>query len=279
MGFFNKLRGMSSNNSKSYGQTFSITFGEQVENHKGMEKIGSLATSGFSVEELKKIEKIYRDCRFITEYVDLSLALGNHHFNPKEVEAGVLIIRQGVNDILRHGNYTADDLYLEHDQLAKDTKALMYGRVVNKSARHNLCFADFSQTPDYDIGKGTVVNFNTLPVTSFLREKLYLFLGNKGKNLLAEGNYYYDLSKCGIGFHGDTERKIVVCARLGDSFPLHYQWFHEGNAIGDRIKLSLNHGDLYIMSEKAVGFDWKKRKIPTLRHAAGADKYLTIKSK
>jgi hypothetical protein len=31
------------------------------------------------------------------------------------------------------------------------------------------------------------------------------------------------------------------------------------------------------MSEKAVGFDWKKKKIPTLRHAAGCIKYLTIK--
>lgn len=36
---------------------------------------------------------------------------------------------------------------------------------------------------------------------------------------------------------------------------------------------------MYIMSEKAVGYDWKKRKIPTLRHAAGADKYLIIKEK
>lgn len=30
------------------------------------------------------------------------------------------------------------------------------------------------------------------------------------------------------------------------------------------------------MSDKAVGFDWKKKNIPTLRHAAGSKKYLTI---
>jgi hypothetical protein len=35
----------------------------------------------------------------------------------------------------------------------------------------------------------------------------------------------------------------------------------------------LNHGDLYVMSEKAVGQDWKRKVIPTLRHAAGAKKY------
>jgi len=61
--------------------------------------------------------------------------------------------------------------------------------------------------------------------------------------------------------------------------PFHFQWFQNSKPIGTRIKLILNHGDMYIMSEKAVGFDWKKRKIPTLRHAAGSEKYLTIKKK
>lgn len=29
---------------------------------------------------------------------------------------------------------------------------------------------------------------------------------------------------------------------------------------GDRIELILNYGDLYVMSEKATGNNWKKRK-------------------
>ena len=32
------------------------------------------------------------------------------------------------------------------------------------------------------------------------------------------------------------------------------------------------------MSDKAVGYDWKKSSIVTLRHAAGCDKYLKPKS-
>jgi hypothetical protein len=35
--------------------------------------------------------------------------------------------------------------------------------------------------------------------------------------------------------------------------------------------------DIYAMSEKATGFDWKKKTIVTLRHAAGCKKYLQIK--
>jgi len=38
----------------------------------------------------------------------------------------------------------------------------------------------------------------------------------------------------------------------------------------------LNHGDLYIMSEKTTGFDWKKRTLITLRHAAGCEKYIKV---
>ena len=40
------------------------------------------------------------------------------------------------------------------------------------------------------------------------------------------------------------------------------------------IELNLNHGDIYIMSEKAVGYDWKMSSIYTLRHAAGSKSFL-----
>jgi hypothetical protein len=33
---------------------------------------------------------------------------------------------------------------------------------------------------------------------------------------------------------------------------------------------------MYIMSEKAVGTDWKMKNIPTLRHATGAKKFTEI---
>jgi hypothetical protein len=43
------------------------------------------------------------------------------------------------------------------------------------------------------------------------------------------------------------------------------------------MKLVLGDGDMYVMSEKAVGFDWLKKKIPTLRHATGCDKFTVLK--
>ena len=38
--------------------------------------------------------------------------------------------------------------------------------------------------------------------------------------------------------------------------------------------LRFNHGDIYIMSEKSVGTDWKRRASLQLVHAAGAEKYM-----
>ena len=87
--------------------------------------------------------------------------------------------------------------------------------------------------------------------------------------MFAEENYYYNLKlkEVGIGFHGDTERRKVIAMRLGESMNLVYQWFYQSEPVGKRIELMLNDGDLYIMSDKAVGQDWMRKKIYTLRHA------------
>jgi hypothetical protein len=42
----------------------------------------------------------------------------------------------------------------------------------------------------------------------------------------------------------------------------------------------LKPGDFYVMSEKAVGTDWMKKIIPTLRHATAMnEKFLIVKEK
>ena len=40
------------------------------------------------------------------------------------------------------------------------------------------------------------------------------------------------------------------------------------------INLEISHGDLYIMSEKATGFDWKKRDKVRVFHASGHKSYI-----
>lgn len=81
------------------------------------------------------------------------------------------------------------------------------------------------------------------------------------------------VSKCGVGFHGDTHRRQVLGVRLGSSL-LEYQWYHKFKPIGQRKRFVLHDGDMFMMRKKASGTDWKRSSVPTLRHAAGSAKFL-----
>lgn len=256
-------------------KTWTITFSESVENHAGMEQIGKISNDGISLEELNGYRKKFEEMGCITDVIDIEKNL------PEELrddtEAELLIVRGGIKSLLNDkkdfGKFIEE---VRSTEKIVDTKAWMRGRVVNKLARYNLCYGEESQKANYEEKKGTVVAFKDVPFLAQIRKNLEK-LGDKCKNLLAELNYYYNNRKCGIGFHGDSERRIVIGLRIGSSMDLQYQWFHKGKPVGDKIVVALNDGDLYVMSEKAVGTDWKKRKIPTLRHAAGCKKYTTIK--
>ena len=251
-------------------QTFTITFGDQAENHKGMQKIGNLASEGFNLDDLKNamswFEKNGAKCKLIL--------LNDLIKDIKAEEAYILIIQNGLDFILKN-KASSDEFYKEQQLLEKDKKAFMYGRVVNKHARHNLCFSDFDQEPHYENAKGRIINFNKLELLNHVRNKLPEILGNKAENLMAEGNYYFN-DKCGIGWHGDSERKKVIGIRVGKSMPLLFNWFYKNNKIGLSYETILNHGDIYVMSEKTTGYDWKRSNLYTLRHSAGSQKYTKL---
>jgi hypothetical protein len=257
---------------KKFNKTFTLTFGDQGENHVGMQKIGSLIDKGFTVTDIKNIKKIFEDNMYKTEYYCLNDLLKD--VDEKVEEAGIVIVRNGLDFLLDRLKNGSDLFFKEQDLLEKDSKALMRGRVVNKHARYNLCFSDFSQEADFEKGKGTVINFKDTELLNRVRDNISKYFGEKCNNIIAEGNYYYDTSKCGIGYHGDSERKIVIGIRVGTEMPLCFRWYNRSEIISDRLKLILNHGDIYFSSEKAVGFDWKKSSKYTLRHAAGCDKYI-----
>lgn len=243
-------------------ETITLTFGDCAENHRGMQEIGEKAKCGLDLDDLTAIQTFFTEEGCECELADLSKIEGAPACSQP---AHLLVIRKGVSALV-----SKEELLAEQMALERDKKAFMYGRVVDKKARHNLCFSDFDQEPDYENKKGRVVSFARLPVLSSVREALDAFLCLKNiPSLQCEANYYYDIKKTYIGFHGDTERRIVIAVRLGASFPIHFQWFQQSKPIGELFTRVLNDGDMYFMSEKAVGYDWKLKKEPTLRHAAG----------
>ncbi len=254
----------------NFNKRYAITFGETAILHAGSSEIGSIREHGFSVEELKKIkEKI----KHKSELIILSNILPQNI--QKENEAATLIIRDGVNLLL--GSDKTKKLLKEQSNIEYDKKYFdkRRNKTLNKRARYNIVFGDEEVIHSDDYKKFSIVPFTKLKYLNKIRKNLINILGEKAKNLNAEGNYYFD-NKCGIGFHGDSERKIVICLSLGESSIIRYNWRMAGSSerYGSNIDLKINNGDIYIMSEKATGFDWKKRSKVRIVHAAGSEKYI-----
>ena len=250
--------------------TITLTFGDVAENHTGMQRIGTPLDSGLTSEDILAVhrhlvEKYGAD--EVAEVADLSSALSEDYYDDRPL---LLVVAGGV-DLLMGSGYS-EDLLEEQLQLPYDTKAWMKGRVVNKKARYNLCFSDEYSKPDYEQKRGTVIAYDDVPVLNSLRSALIRLLEESidcTVDLKVESNYYYDVSSCYIGWHGDTERRLVIGCRLGEEFPLSFRWYRNSTPVTDPIVYDLQHGDIYFMSVKCTGYDWKKRSALTLRHCAG----------
>ena len=258
-----------------------MTYCECSENHVGMEKNGNMAKEGFTLDELNKAKKAAIRCGLLINLYEL------HHLieNPLDEEkAWVLVIRGGIDYILSHHNTTQKEECEKLMALTWDDKYydVRRSKVLNKHARTNICVGDVSQKANFEEKKGTIYDFKEISVLKWIRETLPNFLGDKAKNMLAEGNLYKDggLKKTGIGYHGDSERRCVVGFRFGvkkETPNLYYRWYERSKVISETLIVPLNAGDMYIMSHKAVGTDWKKKTIRTLRHSTGAPKYTAPK--
>lgn len=236
--------------------TITITFGDVAENHVGMQKIGIKSSEGFSYKDLCRYKKLFKKCT--TELI----CLNDYLPTEEDIEtAYLLIIRNGVDRILQKISIEKEALFDELVSLPWDKKAKMKGRIVNKKARYNLCFSTEDQEPEYENGKGRIVSWKNTPLLNLVKAEV-----DPEDTLTAEGNYYYDTKTCYIGAHGDTERKKVLALRLGEPLDITFQWYYQREPIGKKFTTILNNGDIYIMSSKTVGTDWRTMEY-TLRHS------------
>ena len=264
-------------NDESYKDegVMTMTFSECVENQIGMEQIGEKCEVGFSHEDLLSAKSYFEKMGCVCELVCLNDLIEED----EELEkAYVLIMRNGVDSIYASEGMevTKEGLYnvlkmLKWDDKYWDTRRK---RVLNKNARVNMCVSNFSQEADYEAKKGTVYDFKDLNLLNLIRKNLNK-VGKSFENMNAEGNWYYNLENCGIGFHGDVERKKVLGVRLGmKSMNLCFKWFQNSKSFGEMFETILNPGDMYIMSDKAGGSDWKRRSVKSLRHCCGGVKWM-----
>ncbi len=261
------------------------TFADCGENERDMEQIGTMGgiETAHSVADLESMREelvghgvdacVYKFDELAKDKVPSGL--------PRIPEAAVLVIKR--HDWL----VTADAVRSIERDLWKtpiDTMALM-GRgenryVKNKNARHNNCMTDAAVRPpsiaskeDYADGKGSVVDLQTIPELASLRDKLAKVV--KRDLPVVENNFYYEIgSKCGIGWHGDKERRITVLMRFGEAskeMDLKFQFFWNYKATGPIFQFHLKSGDIVVMSRLANGKCWDDppRRRWTMRHATG----------
>ena len=260
---------------KHFESRYALTFGEVSILHIGGKELGKgIRDTGFSTEELIMIRDnfISKKLEKCVEYISISDNL------PKELrcdnEAGVLIIRSNnsINNTIPISKDFADRLYKEQSNIEYDAKYWDTRRrsTLNKRARKNIVFGKDEIIHSDDYKQYSIKAFRNLPELNKLKKLLSKIFGKRAKNLNAEGNHYHH-DKSRIGYHGDSERKIVICISLGKSSILRYNWRLPGSSEHTLkpITIILNHGDIYIMSEKATGFDWRKRSKVRVVHGAG----------
>jgi len=252
-------------------QTITLTWGDVGESFYSMEKIGQLAPTGYTHADLIRMEAYFKTLNCQTQIYHLNQRIPQIAAE----DAWVLVISNGLNCLLPDGR-TSNDLWTEQVGLNWDRQALMWGRVVQKKARYNLCFGPTAQNPVYKEGKGRIIAWQQVPLLNHVRTQIETLLDPQ-THFVCESNYYYDTKTCGIGYHGDRERRRAIGMRLGQTIPLVFQWFKDSKPIGSNERINLANGDIYVMSAKAIGFDCAMRTRPTLRHAAGADHYTTLK--
>ncbi len=274
------------------------TWCECGENHFGNQQIGEIAKQGygFNKVDLDKA-KVYFETNYgsKTEIYNLKkMGLVDDRGNElvitdkndkvvKVNDAYLLIVRNLIPLFLEKNNLTMDDLMKEVTGKYWDSKYWDSRRrkVLNKHARKNNVIAEKEQTANYSKGEGTVHSFKSMPIMNMLK-KDFKKIGEKFDFPVSEGNFYEDrgVKKTGIGWHGDSERRRVLSMRLGmnPSMPFYYRWKYKHAEIGKIMKWDINAGDVMIMSEWAVGTEWKKSSLVTLVHATGAAKYVKPKS-
>jgi hypothetical protein len=111
-------------------KTWTFTFGDAAENHHNMQVLGQMTDSGLSREEILVFCNKLDAEGFQVEFYDFG----------RESSACLMVLRGGLRKILDEYQEFMKETFSTRDIV--DKKALMRGKVKNKHARWNLCYAD-----------------------------------------------------------------------------------------------------------------------------------------
>ena len=208
-----------------------------------------------------------------------------HPFAPPLIkdlpQACLLVIKNGIS-LLMEDDADAAKLYPEQDRLRYDGKFFDKGKLKVKRAHKAMIFSAEGRKASDDYKQPTVTAFSEVPRLTHIRSALSTLLGPRTTDLEVDGTKYHTSfhekgddgklmkKKSNTGWHGDDKRKIVVGVCLGAAATLSFVWRLPGsskNFHDTLVTIPLHHGDIYVMSEKATGFDWKLTSLLRVLHS------------
>ena len=221
---------------KPLNPTWSLTVGNGGENHTGMEFLGNLRKKGqgWDLDRLLYAKGILENVFGKTvELHNLNEACLEGVTIPeasKPNDAYLMIVRDFLTPEV-HEAFKAEMKSYEWDRKYWDTRRQ---KVLNKLARANVCYGKTGRVANYKEGKGTIIGYDQSPLVGKLLQTVEILM--KDQDLIVEGNQYDDVSKNGIGPHGDTERVCVSCLRVGASMPMKFGMFWNCKVRGKPLK-------------------------------------------
>lgn len=167
-------------------------------------------------------------------------------------------------DILLVKNYITDNIYEDLLNVNWDKKIFLRNKIVNRIEKYVITINKEKQEPNYNIGEYRVLKYDNFDTLNNLKDKLLLLFNQE--SFICQGDYYYNHEKLNLKYQGSKVNNMI-CIHLGDPIKLSYKWFFANKSVSDDFMITLNHGDLYIMNEKATGHDCKLKKNTVLKYS------------
>ena len=190
----------------------------------GKQILGQSSKYELTFEDLNSSLHKWKEIDCETELIKL------HDYLPGDIEvtddmmAYILIIRNGINNMLpnkKQEHPYSNLLFKEQDTLTLNTS------IVNKDnkceSKYNMIFGTQDQISQLNNNNNYIHKWNKIPLLEKFNNKLKHFLNKKIENLKVETNYYHDIEKCGLKYHGNTNnRNIQINLQLGASMNLDF---------------------------------------------------------
>ena len=157
------------NKTNFINETITLTFGDNAESHVGMNIFGkkNVNERGFNLNDLNLCKSFFENNNYECSLYNLNDLLIDDNTDSSLVdEATILVIKDGLNYFVKKNNSTINDFYNEMKSFEWDKKYydVRRNKVLNKHARHNICFGELNILPNYENKIGRIISFQNLKI-------------------------------------------------------------------------------------------------------------------